>query len=286
MSGSALTAPTGFNYASPDPASRASAWILERQRSEGRGAIAAGVKAGDIEAALSPEPEWQDPVQSRVIRKTRDAVRGDVQSGRWRVAVFVAVVGLHFVVGLLLFAAGTVRISRLRADAPLSLLTLPQENPPQVPSVSPASIHYRKRQGASRDIDRLPNVAEPEPSNAITVPFDLGTDADAAARRQADKEENEKRWRNLAGPSESQLEWWKNNAPLSRDYRVSGDNEHAEGGELITWVDAKCYYTTHGITTFGMPETKKVCKDPFKPKTDLFKDMRKNLDQSAKGRAP
>lgn len=132
----------------------------------------------------------------------------------------------------------------------------------------------------------MPNVAEPEPNNAITVPFNPSTDADGTARREADKEQSEKRWRNLAGPSESQLEWWKNNAPLSRDYHLLGDSEHAEGGELITWVDDKCYYTTHGTTTFGLPQTAKVCKDPFKPKTDLFKDMRKKVDESAKGRAP
>jgi hypothetical protein len=41
------------------------------------------------------------------------------QSERWRVAVFVAVVGLHVLAGLVLFAAGTIRIERLRAvDAP------------------------------------------------------------------------------------------------------------------------------------------------------------------------
>jgi hypothetical protein len=35
-----------------------------------------------------------------------------------------------------------------------------------------------------------------------------------------------------------------------------------------------------------MPQTSKVCKDPPKPETELFKDMRKKLDEGAKGRAP
>jgi hypothetical protein len=65
-----------------------------------------------------------------------------------------------------------------------------------------------------------------------------------------------------------------------------GDSERAEGGELITWVDDKCYYTTHGVTTFGMPQTRKVCKDPPQADTELFKDMRKKLDAGAKGRVP
>ncbi len=74
--------------------------------------------------------------------------------------------------------------------------------------------------------------------------------------------------------------------PLVRDYHQLGDSERAEGGELITWVDDKCYFTTHGVTTFGMPQTSRVCKDPSKPETELFKDMRKKLDEGAKGRAP
>ena len=213
-------------------------------------------------------------------------MRRSGQSEKWRAAVFLAVVGLHFAVGLLLLATGTIRIARPRADTPLALLTLAHERPPPVPRASPASIPSLKRQGPSRDIDRPREVLTPEPSNAITLSLDLKLDADSVARRQADRKENERRWRNLAGPSESQLEWWKNNVPLVRDYHQFGDDERAEGGELITWVDDKCYFTTHGITTFGLPQTSKVCKDPPKPETELFKDMRKTLDASAKGPAP
>jgi hypothetical protein len=209
------------------------------------------------------------------------------QTEGWRVAVFVAVVGLHFLAGLIILSNGTIRIARLRSeDAPLSFLSLSRKRPPELPVSSPATPRPNARsREASRDIERLPNPSEPEPNNAITLPFDLSTDADAAARRQSDREESERRRRNLAGPSESQLEWWRNNAPLARDHQL-GDTEHAGGGEIITWVNDKCYYTTHGITTFGMPQTSKVCKDPPKPETELFKDMRKKLDESAKRRVP
>jgi hypothetical protein len=114
----------------------------------------------------------------------------------------------------------------------------------------------------------------------------LSSNADAIARRQSDKERNERRWRNLAGPSDSQLEWSRNNVPLVRGYHQLNDAERAEGGELITWMNDKCFYTNHGITTFGLPQTSMVCKDPPKPETDLFKDMRKKLDEGAKGSAP
>jgi hypothetical protein len=229
------------------------------------------------------------PVQAPKTENKGMKLRRPGQSERWRVAVLVAVVGLHFLIGFLIFATGTIRIARLRVvDSPLSLLALSQESQLKAPATLPESIPTQnlRRREALREIDRPASVVEPEPNNAITLPLDLKLDAGAAARRQADKEESERRWRNLAGPSESQLEWSRNNVPLVRDYHQLGDGEHAEGGELITWVNDKCYFTTHGITTFGMPETNKVCKDPPKPETELFKDMRKKLDERAKARAP
>jgi hypothetical protein len=213
------------------------------------------------------------------------------QSQRGRVAVFVAVVGLHILAALLIFAAGTgtIRIARLRAvDAPLSLLWLSRESSAQRPVTSAATApeHKLKKPEAARDIDRPPEVAAAEPSNAITLPSDLSGNADLVAHRQADNEENERGRRNLAGPSESQLDWSRNNLPLVHGYHQRGDNERAEGGELIAWMNDKCFYTNHGISTFGLPQTSMVCKDPPKPETDLFKDMRKKLDESAKGSAP
>jgi hypothetical protein len=209
------------------------------------------------------------------------------QSERWRVAVFFAVAGLHFLVGFIILATGTIRLGRLRADTPLLLLSLSEERPPRaLPVTSPAPAQTLRRRETPRNSDRPPSVAEPEPNNAITLPLDLSIEADAATRRQSDKEENERRWRNLAGPSDSQLKWWRDNVPLVRGFHQSGDSEHAEGGELITWMDDKCYFTTHGIATFGMPQTSKVCKYPPKPETELFKDMRKKLDDGPKGRAP
>jgi hypothetical protein len=210
------------------------------------------------------------------------------QSKGWRVAVFVAVVGLHFLAGWIILAPGGVRARLRSVDTPLSLVWLSRESAPKPPDSSPASIPSQpiRRRKSSEDSNRPPNLTEPEPNNAITLPLDLSDAADSAARRQADQEEAERRWRNLAGPSESQLEWSRNNVPLVRDYHQLGDDERAAGGELITWVNDKCYFTTHGITTFGMPQTSKVCKDPPKPETELFKDMRKRLDEGAKGRAP
>lgn len=209
------------------------------------------------------------------------------QSQRWRVAVFVAVVGLHFLIGFVIVTARSIRMARLRPNTPLLLLPPSREAPLKVPAAVPAtSAPSVRRRQVLPDIDRPSSAAQPEPDNAITLPLDLSTDAAAVAQRQAEREGKEKRWRNLARPSDSQLEWSRNNVPLIRDYHQWGDSERAEGGELITWVNDKCFYTNHGISTFGMPQTSMVCKDPPKPETDLFKDMRKKLDAAAKAQAP
>jgi hypothetical protein len=204
------------------------------------------------------------------------------QSVRWRVAVFLVVVGLHFLVAVIILATGTIRIARLRTvEAPLSLLSLTQESPPKPPVTPPGSSQVVKHRASPQYVDQPP-IAIPN-SSAITLPLDLSTEA--AVRRQSDKEEHERLWRNLAGPSQSQLQWWRDNAPLTREH-LAGDSEKAQGGELITWVSDKCYFTTHGISTLGMPQTSEVCKDPPKPETALFKEMRQKLDERTKGRAP
>ena len=211
------------------------------------------------------------------------------QAERGRAAVFAAVAALHVLAVWLLFATGTIRIARLRAaDTPLSLLRLSPERPPpsQLPSAAAASTlqHNLKKRAASPDNESPPpSVTAPEPRNAISLPLDLSADADSIARRQTEEEGNERRRRNLVGLSDSQLEWSRHNVPLPRNYHQLNDAESAEGGELITWMNDKCFYTNRGITTFGLPQTSLVCKDPPKPETDLFKDLRKKLDESAKG---
>jgi hypothetical protein len=124
-----------------------------------------------------------------------------------------------------------------------------------------------------------------EPNNAITVPYiDWGAEAEAGAKRKVDSDEAERHRRNLAGPSGSQLDW--NNAAIVGEHPKFGDSERAEGGEAITWESDKCYWTTHGVTIYGMPQTSKVCKDPPKADAELFKGMRKKLDEGDTGRTP
>jgi hypothetical protein len=126
-----------------------------------------------------------------------------------------------------------------------------------------------------------------EPNNAITVPYiDWDAEAKEGAQRKVDNEEAERRRRNLAGPSDSQLDWARNNAAVTSEHHKWGDSERAEGGEVITWENEKCYWTTHGVTIYGMLQTVKVCKDPPKTDAELFKEMRKKLDERGASPTP
>jgi hypothetical protein len=208
------------------------------------------------------------------------------ESERWRIVVFIAVVGLHCLAAYILIASRTLRIAGLRANGNLVLLRLPQERPPPTFPLPQAPTHYRQRVEPIPTVDQPPDVNAPEPSNAITIPFESGADAEAAAKRLIEKQDIEKRRKNLAGPSESQLEWWKGNAPLTPDHPSAGDREHSEGGEQIEWTNDKCFYTTRTISADGTLQGGKICKDPPKPATDLFKDMRKTLEDRAKASVP
>jgi hypothetical protein len=209
---------------------------------------------------------------------------------RGRVAAFLAVLLLHLCAGLLILPGSNLHVPIPHPEEGVTLTFLPASAPrpasvlrhSQVP-LSPLSTKKQEAPFAAG-----PNPAEArrpeEPNNSITLPFiDWNAEAEAEVRRKGASEETERQRRNLAGPSASQLEWWQHNAPLVRGHHELGDTEYAAGGEVITWLNDKCFYTTNGITTFGMPQTSKVCKDPPKPETHLFKDMRKQLDEYQRG---
>ena len=208
------------------------------------------------------------------------------RNNRGRVAAFLAVIVLHLVAGLLVLSGSEIHILNLRPEQDLTLTFLPSASPRLPPELAhspapsnPSSANKRQASLAAGPKPAEPDVAA-EPSNAITLPLiDWDAETQAEARRRETNEETERQRRNLAGPSAAQLEWWKQNAPWVRDHHELGDTEGAAGGEVITWLNDRCFYTTKGITTFGMPQTSKVCKDPPKPETHLFQDMRKQLDE-------
>jgi len=204
------------------------------------------------------------------------------RTGQGRIAILIAVVILHLLLGILVIRAN--RFQKLfPADSYAAITFLPPLQPSHPPALkSPVQSPHRMP-------DHSPKLSTeasraPEPSNAITAPNIIwDAEAEAAVRQQTNSEETEKRRRNLAGPSNSQLDWAKHNARLVPDHHEMGDTEHGPGGQVINWVNNKCYWTTRGA---GMSQTTKVCKDPPKPDDELFKDMRKKLDDRDSTRIP
>src|SRR5450631_1266974 len=208
------------------------------------------------------------------------------RSERWRTTVMIAVVILHLLLGFLAIEASRFqKIILPESYTPITFVPPSQPNRPSAhthPSDAPS-------QRLSARSPEPPNGAPPrsEPNNAITVPnVNWDAEAQAGLRRKIDNDEAEKRRRSLAGPSDSQLDWARNNAPLLHEHHETGDTERAAGGQAITWVNDKCFWTTSGATTAGMPQATKVCKDPPKADEELFKDMRKNLDDRYTSRLP
>ena len=212
---------------------------------------------------------------------------------RWRAAVFFAVVCLHLLVGLLIFTASRISFPKLRSeqDTPLILLQFFGPKHPSSETQSPKAILKGKQEEPEIPFQSTArgqaSVVAPAPNKAITLPYvDWGAEVEAVRNQRLDSKEMESRMKNLAGPSDAQLEWSRNNVPLVHDHHELGDTKRVEGGEVITWENDKCYWTTKGITTFGMPQTLRVCKDPPKPDTELFKEMRKKLDERETSRSP
>lgn len=191
-----------------------------------------------------------------------------------------------------MLAATKIRIAILRPEQGVIVMFLPPSVPRRPPldlstSQAPTNVSNPKKREPSTPADLKP-IAEPtEPNNAITVPYiDWGAEAEAGGQRKIDADEAERRRRNLADPSDSQLDWARNNAAIVSEHHKLGDSERAEGGGVITWENDKCYWTTHGVTTYGMPQTTKICKDPPRADAELFNEMRKKLDERDTSRTP
>lgn len=205
---------------------------------------------------------------------------------KWRVAVVIAVVALHLLVGTLFLAATQIRtvVPHPERAIPLTFLYF-RELPPPPPVLS--SSRVIKEAVNRTPPPRPPTIIAPNPDNAITVPpINWNAEAHAGVQQVLNHDEELRQHRNLAGPSDSQLQRAREIAPSTSEHHEPGKSERSEGGEVITWENDQCYITNHGTTTFGPPQTLRVCKDPPKPETQLFKDMQKSLDDRVTNRTP
>jgi hypothetical protein len=190
-----------------------------------------------------------------------------------RVVVLVAVLMLHFLVGVLVIRASRFQVV-IKPQEFAALIFLPSPKPEASrPVISSGVRPLLSSPEKSRTTSRAPApVLDTEKNNAITMPnVDWGAQAQEAVRN-GEFTRLEKGNRNLV--------------PVPGAQHKAGRSERSEGGEVITWEDDECFWTTRGINPNGMPETKKICKDPFKPDVQMFKDMRKKLDEDFVSQGP
>ena len=78
------------------------------------------------------------------------------------------------------------------------------------------------------------------------LPPDWGAEAERAAREELSREQQQDSLRSLAGhPKGMDLP-----PPRHRPHQL-GDTEHFEGGEIIDWINDRCYYSNRDPT--GLP---------------------------------
>jgi hypothetical protein len=141
-------------------------------------------------------------------------------------------------------------------ESPLALTILELQvsaNAQLTPTASrePAAVLRRKASTA----DAPP--ARPYPALTLSAPIDWTNEAMLVARAAVARHVQTGSYRSLSThPAGVDL---PNPDPTQR----AGSSQSFEGGEVISWVDDRCFYTNHGWVPYQIiPPAQKVCKDP------------------------
>ena len=128
---------------------------------------------------------------------------------------------------------------------------------PLAPRTSPKTTSEQKsRTPFARTPPPVVEASAPVPGTAITVPpIDWYAESARAARNAFSDEVREKPAPSLDSKPVALVLPDKSKQP-----HKAGDTEHFEGGEVITWLNERCYVSNRpGPVGFG-GESKKVCK--------------------------
>jgi hypothetical protein len=180
--------------------------------------------------------------------------------GQTRYAVLLAVSGLHVALVIALISVAKVRLRLASAPHPIELLVLHPNASPAISKPPPLLDRARKAD---------PTTVPPPPALTI-VPLDSPTvdagpavdwtsEAQRVAQERVAKGDPNDRFRSfLKHPQGIET------PPIDTNHHAAGESQHYEGGEVITWLNDRCYYTSKGTPDphSGMPTTQKVCKDP------------------------
>ena len=224
---------------------------------------------------------------TRFSNGSAESVYWRTEHAERRTAIFAGVLLLHAMIGILLMRTSSLLTVRINPQELLlsifgnSLSRKPAEaNPaPVKPGLNENS--RAKRANARREAPA--SALRPPVSDALASitpndftllpPIDWEHEAEAAVQSRMAATEREKRYRNLAGLSAAQLEWIRKNHMEPVDSNPPWSETHPRNNaDGVFWINDNC-----AIVDF-MP----VCRIKLgskKPRGDLFRDMRKYLDE-------
>jgi hypothetical protein len=200
-----------------------------------------------------------------------------------RIAVMMAVLLIHAIVGAVLIRTSRAPLLFDLSAQPIAIELLPELSRIQPKKSSSGTVHLPVAGDGGRMKPAQPDLAAetapksddipPEPVKDATVPsVDWDHEVAIAAQNRVNASESEKLYRNLAGFSAAQLEWMKRNRMEPVPYNPFwGDGRH-ENSPGVLWINDDC----------AIVSLLPVCRIKLgrrKARGDLFKDMRKYLDE-------
>jgi hypothetical protein len=189
-----------------------------------------------------------------------------------RLTVFLCVLLFHGIIAALLIRSSRLRVSVDQTFALELLLISGPANPGESSTTNSAS-KLREIKTPELGIRTLATPAEPNEqplaSSAITSPpIDWELEAEVVAQNSV----GERLYRDLAGFTPEQLEWMKRNQMAPAPYNPFWDDGRRVDEPGVLWINDDC----------AIVNLLPVCRIKLgkrKVRGDLFKDMRKYLDE-------
>lgn len=203
-------------------------------------------------------------------------MRLSVEGRDHRLAVFLCVLLFHGTLSALLIRASRIRLALDQVTPSFAIELLPELSRVQARANRPETVNSRsasnpanKPRSAVAAEPRIRVDNEPAPSSAITLPL---VDWELEAETVAGNTTNAKLYRDLAGFTPEQLQWMKRNQMQPVPYNPFwGDGRHVNEPGVL-WISDNC----------AIVNLLPVCRIKLgkrKIRGDLFKDMRKHLDE-------
>lgn len=160
-----------------------------------------------------------------------------------RYALLCAILGAHLLLFTIIFVKENPRDRRspVAATGILFIVDLPEPNDSR-PSTLAFDLPLPRRAAGDNSITLPPEI---EGTDAF---IDWGAEATRVASDTARRTGEEKQFRSLDKPPTGM-----GPPPPKSSLHKSGDSQHFEGGEVITWIGRGCYYSNQNmpIAAFG-----------------------------------